>query len=171
MCREKKFITSGIKADFFTVAVRTGGEGMGGVSLLLVEKNTPGVSTRRMKTQGWWISNTACIYTSCNFIRQPLIVQDVTFENVRVPVKNLIGKENDGFKSIMYNFNHERFVLAAMSNRYARVCLEDGWEYAKTRKAFGKTLIEQPVRIHILHFSAKIPLGYSTKVSRDGPPS
>jgi len=102
---------------------------MGGVSLLLIEKNTPGVTVRRMKTQGWWISNTAYI----------------TFENVKVPLKNLIGKENDGFKSIMFNFNHERFVLAAMSNRYARVCLEDAWKYAQVRKVFGKTLIEQPV--------------------------
>lgn len=126
---EKKFITSGMKASFYTVAVRTGGEGMGGVSLLLVERDTPGVETRRMKTQGWWISNTAY----------------VTFENVRVPVKNLIGKENDGFKSIMYNFNHERFVLAASSNRYARCCLEDAWKYAQVRIAFGKSLIEQPV--------------------------
>jgi len=126
---EKKFITSGMKADYYTVAVRTGGEGMGGVSLLLIERDTPGVTPRRMKTQGWWISNTAYI----------------TFENVKVPVKNLIGKENDGFKSIMYNFNHERFVLAATSNRYARVCLEDAWKYAKVRVAFGKPLIEQPV--------------------------
>ena len=64
LCREKKFITSGIKADYYTAAVRTGGEGMGGVSLLLIEKNSPGVTARRMKTQGWLSSNTACIFSN-----------------------------------------------------------------------------------------------------------
>jgi len=126
---EKKFITSGMKADYYTVAVRTGGEGMGGVSLLLMERDAPGVTTRKMKTQGWWSSNTAYI----------------TFENVKVPVAHIIGKENDGFKAIMDNFNHERFVLAAMSNRYARVCLEEAWKYAQVRTTFGKPLIQQPV--------------------------
>eukprot|EP01113_Clastostelium_recurvatum_P047951 TRINITY_DN8630_c0_g1_i2.p1 TRINITY_DN8630_c0_g1~~TRINITY_DN8630_c0_g1_i2.p1 ORF type:complete len:422 (+),score=71.29 TRINITY_DN8630_c0_g1_i2:92-1357(+) len=124
---EKKFITSGIKATFFTVAVRTG-KGKG-VSLLLMEKGMPGLTARRMKTQGWLTSNTAYL----------------VFENVKVPVSNLIGKENEGFKYIMYNFNHERFVLATTSNRFARVCLEEAFEYARLRKAFGKTLLEQPV--------------------------
>ncbi len=81
----KKFITSGTRAHYFTTAVRTGGPGMGGVSLLLIEADRPGVKTTRMKTQGWWMSSTAL----------------VAFDNVRVPVKNLIGKENSGFSSIM----------------------------------------------------------------------
>jgi alkylation response protein AidB-like acyl-CoA dehydrogenase len=62
-----------------------------------------GFKIRRMPTQGWWISGTA----------------HLTFEDVKVPVKNLIGKENLGFMSIMYNFNHERFGLAASANRYS----------------------------------------------------
>jgi len=82
-----------------------------------------------MKTQGWWASNTAYI----------------TFENVRVPKKHLIGPLHGGFRYIMENFNHERFVLAVGCNRYARVCLEDAWSYAQLRSAFGKTLIQQPV--------------------------
>ena len=126
---EKKFITSGMRAQYFTVAVRTGGSGMGGVSLLLVERDMPGVTIRRQKTQGWWTSSTTYI----------------TFEDVRVPVQNLIGKENDGFRPIMHNFNHERFVFAAMSNRFARVCLEDAIKYARVRKTFGKRLADQPV--------------------------
>uniref|UniRef100_A0A7S4M790 Cytochrome b5 heme-binding domain-containing protein n=1 Tax=Vannella robusta TaxID=1487602 RepID=A0A7S4M790_9EUKA len=128
----KKFITGGMKADYFTTAVRTGGEGMGGISLLLIEKGSPGLSVRRMKTQGWWISNTAY----------------VTFEDVRVPVKNLIGEENKGFYSIMSNFNHERFVLAAMANRYARVCLEESIKYGRVRKTFGKRLVDHQVLRH-----------------------
>ena len=126
---EKKFITSGMRASFFTVAVRTGGSGMGGVSLVLVERDTPGVTIRRQKTQGWWTSSTTYI----------------TFEDVRVPIQNLIGKENDGFRPIMHNFNHERFVFAAMSNRFARVCLEDAIKYSRVRKTFGKKLIQHPV--------------------------
>ena len=66
----KKFITAGTRAHFFTTAVRTGGEGMKGVSLLLIESSRPGVSTHRMKTSGWWTSSTAL----------------VTFDNVKVPV-------------------------------------------------------------------------------------
>ena len=81
---EKKWITNGVFADYFTVAVRTGGEGMGGVSLLLVERG-PGVKTTQMKCSGVWSSGTTYI----------------AFEDVKVPVENLIGKENQGFKYIM----------------------------------------------------------------------
>ena len=126
---EKKFISGGMLASYFTTAVRTGGSGMGGVSLLLIERDMPGVVLRRQKTQGWWSSTTTYI----------------SFEDVKVPVQNLIGKENDGFRPIMHNFNHERFVLAATSNRYARVCLEDAIKYARVRKTFGKRLLDQPV--------------------------
>lgn len=79
---EKKWITNGIWSDYFTVAVRTGKPGMGGVSLLLIEREMGGVSTRRMDCQGVWSSGTTYI----------------TFEDVKVPVENLLGKENQGFK-------------------------------------------------------------------------
>lgn len=131
---EKKWITSGIKASFFTTAVRTAGAGIGGVSLLLITADTPGVSVRRMKTQGWWASNTAY----------------VTFDDAMVPVENLIGKENEGFKYVMHNFNHERFVLAASTNRYSRVCLEEAINWARRRKTFGRAHIEHQVIRHKL---------------------
>ena len=126
---EKKFISSGTRADYMTVAVRTGGEGHGGISMLVIERNTPGLTTRRMKTQGWWASSTAY----------------VTFEDVKVPVENLIGKENEGFKYIMYNFNHERFIGVACCNRSSRICVEDAISYARKRKTFGKRLADHPV--------------------------
>jgi len=126
---EKKWITNGIFSDFFTVACRTGGPGMGGVSLLLVEKNMPGVTTRKMKCSGVWCSGTTFI----------------AFDDVKVPKENLIGKENKGFQYIMENFNHERFALCAMSNRFSRVCLEESLKFANKRKTFGKTLIQHPV--------------------------
>jgi len=129
---EKKFITSGMKADFFTVAVRTGGPGMGGVSLLLLERDMPGITTRKMPTQGWSSSNTAY----------------VTFDNVRVPVENLIGAENQGFLAIMLNFNHERFAGIAMSVRGARMCVEEAIKYARVRQTFNKRLIDHQVIRH-----------------------
>merc|ERR1719281_2322805 len=126
---EKKWITNGIFAKYFTVACRTGGAGMGGISLLLVDRDMPGVTTRKMKCSGVWSSGTTYI----------------TFEDVKVPVGNLIGKEGKGFKYAMNNFNHERFAICAMTNRFSRVCLEEALKFAQKRKTFGKTLLEHPV--------------------------
>lgn len=78
---EKKWITNGVWSEYFTTAVRTGGEGMNGISVLLIERSAGGVSTRKMDCQGVWSSGTTYI----------------TFEDVKVPVENLIGKENQGF--------------------------------------------------------------------------
>lgn len=125
---EKKWITNGVSADYFTTAVRTGGPGMGGVSLLVVER-TEGVTTKQMNCMGVWASGTTYI----------------TFEDVKVPVENLIGKENKGFRYIMHNFNHERWAIIIQSNRFARVCLEEALKFAQRRRAFGKRLIDQPV--------------------------
>eukprot|EP00733_Pompholyxophrys_punicea_P002563 Pompholyxophrys_punicea_v1_NODE_2093_length_464_cov_13.237164.p1 type:complete len:146 gc:universal NODE_2093_length_464_cov_13.237164:462-25(-) len=105
---------------------------MGGISLLLIERNWPGVSLRRMKLQGNWTGGTCY----------------VQFEDVKVPVQNLIGKENEGFKAIMHNFNHERFIIAIQANRGARVCLEQSIEYARKRQTFGKRLVEHQVIRH-----------------------
>lgn len=126
---EKKWITNGVFADYFTVAVRTGGPGMGGISLLLVEKSMPGVSTRQMKCSGVWPSGTAY----------------VTLEDVKVPVENLIGEENKGFKCIMVNFNHERWGTIVQATRFSRVCLEESIKHAHKRVTFGKRLIDHPV--------------------------
>jgi len=125
---EKKWITNGTFADYFTVACRTGEEGMKGVSMLLVPR-TEGVETKQMNCMGVWPSGTAY----------------VTFDDARVPVENIIGTENKGFKIIMSNFNHERWQIVAQANRLARVCLEESWNYAHKRKTFGKRLIDHPV--------------------------
>lgn len=116
-------------ADYFTVAVRTGGAGAKGLSFLLLEKSMPGITCKQMDCSGVWASGTAFI----------------TFDNVRVPACNLIGVENEGFKYVMYNFNHERWGFIVQANRFARVCLEDAFKYAHRRKTFGKQLVEHPV--------------------------
>ena len=128
----KMFITGGMRADYFTTAVRTGGPGMSGISLLLIEANAPGVSRTNLKKQGWWASDTAAIY----------------FQDVRVPAMNLIGGENQGFMGIMLNFNGERLGMAASANGYARVCLEDAVKWARERMTFGKRLADHQVIRH-----------------------
>merc|ERR1712187_979247 len=89
----------------------------------------PGVNTRKMKCSGVWSSGTTYI----------------TFEDVKVPVSNLIGKEGKGFQLIMKNFNHERFGLVAMTNSVSRVCMEESLKFASKRKTFGKALIQHDV--------------------------
>jgi len=143
---EKKWITNGIWCDYFTTAVRTGGEGMNGISVLLIERSFGGVSTRRMDCQGVWSSGTTY----------------VTFEDVKVPVENLIGKENQGFKVIMTNFNHERIGIVIQSLRFARVCYEESVKYASKRKTFGTKLINHPViRMKLAHMAGRIEAAWA----------
>src|SRR4051812_35938477 len=93
---EKTFITSGMRADYITVAVRTGGPGASGVSLLLIPGDTPGLARTRLDKMGWWASDTATLH----------------FDDCRVPASNLIGDEGQGFKLITHNFNSERMGMA-----------------------------------------------------------
>jgi len=131
---EKTFITSGMRADYLTVAVRTGGEGASGVSLLLIEGGTPGLSRTKLKKMGWWASDTATLH----------------FDDCRVPAENLIGEEGQGFRLIMHNFNSERMGMAASCTAYARVCLDEAIAYARERKTFGKPLAQHQVIRHKL---------------------
>jgi acyl-CoA dehydrogenase len=131
---EKTFITSGMRADFYTVAVRTGGPGMGGISLLLIERDTPGFTRTPLKKMGWWASDTATLH----------------FDDCRVPAANLIGAENQGFMGIMLNFNDERLGLAASSIAFARTAYEEALDYAKLRETFGKPIIRHQVIRHKL---------------------
>jgi acyl-CoA dehydrogenase len=131
---EKTFITSGMRADYYTVAVRTGEAGMGGISLLLIDRDTPGFARTPLKKMGWWASDTATLH----------------FDDCRVPAENLIGTENRGFIGIMLNFNDERLGLAASSIGFARVAYEDALDYAKQRETFGKPLIRHQVIRHKL---------------------
>jgi alkylation response protein AidB-like acyl-CoA dehydrogenase len=137
----KKWITGGLFADYFTMAVRTGKPGMGGISLLLVDRNSPGIDIRKMQTQQDNAHNTTFI----------------TLEDVKVPVKNLIGKENMGFLLIVRNFNHERFVISCSSTRQARICFEQAFKYAMSRKTFGKRLVDhQIIRFKLAEMARQI---------------
>jgi len=128
----KKWITNGHFADYFTTAVRTG-EGKNAFSMLFISRDM-GVITKPIKTT----------YSSC--AGTALVI----FDNVKVPVENLMGMgnkgaEGQGFALIMYNFNHERWFIVAGFLAFCRVCIADCFKWACQRTAFGKPLIEQPV--------------------------
>eukprot|EP00746_Dinoflagellata_sp_MGD_P162137 gnl/MRDRNA2_/MRDRNA2_89561_c0_seq1.p1 gnl/MRDRNA2_/MRDRNA2_89561_c0~~gnl/MRDRNA2_/MRDRNA2_89561_c0_seq1.p1 ORF type:complete len:563 (+),score=98.46 gnl/MRDRNA2_/MRDRNA2_89561_c0_seq1:122-1690(+) len=136
----KKWITGGMTADFFATAVRTGGPSRGGISFLLIERDET-VTTKPIKT-----SYTSAAGTSY-----------VIFEDTRVPVGNLLGAENKGFKLVMANFNHERWAMAVGGNRMSRLVLEESFKWAMQRSVFGKKLIEQAViREKLAHMVSQI---------------
>jgi acyl-CoA dehydrogenase len=134
---EKVFITSGMRADYITVAVRTGeagSKGSGGISMILVPANVAGLSRTRLEKMGWWCSDTA----------------HLRFDNVRVPATNLLGEEGGGFKIIMTNFNGERLAMSAMALGFAQACFDEALDWARQRKTFGNTLMEHQVIRHKL---------------------
>jgi acyl-CoA dehydrogenase len=131
----KTFITSGCRANFITTAVRTGGPGYKGVSLLVIDSSTPGFSvSKKIKKMGWWCSDTA----------------ELSFVDCRVPAENIIGGEGMGFAGIMVNFQRERLGLAVMAASAAELALNESIKYAKEREAFGKTISGFQVTRHKL---------------------
>ena len=134
---EKIFITSGMRADWITVAVRTGDagtKGAGGLSLILMPGDSRGLSRTRLDKMGWLCSDTA----------------QLRFDGVRVPARYLLGDEGAGFKAIMGNFNGERFGIAAGALGFAEACHDEALAWARQRKTFGLLLTEHQVIRHKL---------------------
>ncbi|EED12838.1 acyl-CoA dehydrogenase [Talaromyces stipitatus ATCC 10500] len=121
----KKWITNGLWADYCTAAVRTGGPGRKGVSVLVIPLKQKGVTRKRMHNSGVNASGSTFL----------------EFDDVRVPADHLIGRVNEGFQIVMSNFNSERLSLACAALRLARVCVEDAFNYAVQRETFGAPLI------------------------------
>ena len=131
----KTFITSGCRADLLTTAVRTGGEGYSGVSLLVIESGTPGFRVaNKIRKMGWDASDTG----------------ELVFEDCRVPAANLLGQEGMGFYGIMENFQRERLSLAVIAHQVAQLAYEESVKYAQERHAFGKPLTGFQVTRHKL---------------------
>ena len=131
----KTYITSGTRADFVTVAVRTGGPGFGGISLLVVPTDTPGFEvTRRLEKMGWHCSDTA----------------ELSFTDCRVPASNLVGPINSGFIQIAQQFVVERLSLAVQAYATAQRCLDLALQWARIRHTFGKPLTGHQVVRHQL---------------------
>ena len=131
----KMFVTSGTRADFLTAAVRTGGDGYGGISVLLIDTDRPGVTvSKSLDKMGWAASDTA----------------EIGFDDVRVPVAQRLGAENQGFAILMRNFATERLVLSVMAVKMAQMAFDAARDYARERQAFGKPLVRFQVQRHRL---------------------
>jgi acyl-CoA dehydrogenase len=157
----KMFISAGTRADFLTTAVRTGGEGFGGISILVIETERPGVAvSRKLEKMGWAASDTA----------------EIAFDECRVPVANRIGEENGGFVVLMANFAAERLFMAVMALKLADLALQAARSYAAERRAFGRPLTGFQVLRHRLAEMAtrlEVARAYVYQVAarlRDGEP-
>jgi len=144
---QKTFITSGMRADYLTVAVRTGdagsvfgnlddspARGARGISLIVVPGDSKGLSRTALDKMGWLCSDTA----------------QLQFDNVRVPARYLIGAPGDGFKMIMGNFNGERLGMSVAALGFAQACFDEALEWARQRRTFGQSLVEHQVVRHKL---------------------
>jgi acyl-CoA dehydrogenase len=131
---EKIFITSGMRADWFTVAVRTDLKNKGpmGISMLMVPGDAAGLSRSRLHKMGWLCSDTA----------------QLRFDGVRVPKRYLVGQEGEGFKMILTNFNGERLSMAAMALGFSECCYDEALSWARQRKTFGSAIIDHQVIRH-----------------------
>jgi acyl-CoA dehydrogenase len=140
----KMFITNGVHADLYFVAVKTDNsvKGTRGISIFAVEKGTPGFSVgRALKKQGWLSSDTA----------------ELIFEDCRVPAANMLGGENRGFYSIMRNFQNERMVLGAQALGECQAALSLTLDWVTQRKAFGAPLWEkQAIRQRLAMLAARV---------------
>lgn len=124
-----------------TTAVRTGGLGIEGISMLVIPLHSEGVEIEKIYNSGHNAGGASWVRMS----------------NVRVPVENLLGRENEGFKYIMTNFNKERFLMAIICNRKARTCLSTAMQYAYTRETFGKPLVyHQIIRNKIITLAREV---------------
>lgn len=131
---QKTFITSGMRADYITTAVRTGESGMGGISLIVIPGDVAGLERTEIPKMGWLASDTATLH----------------FDDCRVPARYLLAQENHGFLVIMHNFNNERMHIAGLALGFSRVCLAEALDWAKQRKTFGKSLVHHQVIRHKL---------------------
>lgn len=131
----KTFITSGCRADFVTTVVRTGGAGAHGISLIVVERGTPGFTvSRKLEKMGWLCSDTA----------------ELSYVDVRVPVENLVGAENSGFAQVATQFVTERLSLAVQAYAHAQRALDLTLDWCRLRETFGRPLISRQLVQHKL---------------------
>lgn len=142
----KTLISGAMKADFLLTAVRTGGPGMGGLSMLLIETDRAGVTRGPVPGLEWYNRNNGWL----------------NFENVEVPVTNLIGVENRGFAGLAGQFNIERFSGISATLAMARTCIAEAIAFARERQTFGKRLIDhQSMRHKIVEMIQRLKASYA----------
>lgn len=128
----KKFITGGQCVGYFSTLCRTGDAGLKGLTMIVIPADAPGVQISKLKAAGWWAGNTTLVH----------------FEDVKVPVENLIGMEGMGFMVMATAMNGERLIGCMGALRAARCCLEEAISFARERKTFGKKLSDSQVIRH-----------------------
>lgn len=133
---EKVFITSGMRCDWISLAVRTNPahQGAGGISMIAVPCDAKGISRTPLQKMGWHCSDTA----------------HIRFDGVRVPARNLLGQEHQGFRIIMGNFNGERLAMSALALGFAEACHDEALAWARERHTFGQALLQHQVVRHKL---------------------
>ena len=138
----KTFITNGVYADYFIVAAKTQPElGNKGISIFLVDTNTPGISATKLDKLGWRASDTA----------------EIAFDNVVIPANNLMGEANSGFPYIMQHFAFERLIMAINAHARAEFALEYTIDYMEQREAFGKKINQfQALRHTIVEHATEV---------------
>lgn len=121
----KTFITNGVYSDYLVVAAKTNPElGNKGISIFIMDRDTPGISATKLDKLGWRASDTA----------------EIAFDNVRIPTSNLMGEENKGFPYIMQHFALERLIMGINAHSRAEYALEYAKKYMSERQAFGRTI-------------------------------
>jgi acyl-CoA dehydrogenase len=149
----KMFITSSVRGDFVTTACRTGADGAHGISLIVVPKGTPGFTvSRKLDKMGWLASDTG----------------ELSYDDVRVPVTNLVGEENHGFYYIADQFVTERIWLALMGYGHAARCLQLASDYCQQRDTFGKALVKNQVvraKLTEMHRQVAVARTYTLEVA------
>ncbi len=128
----KTFISNGVLSDYIIAAVRTGGKGAKGISMMVIERDREGVSATKLKKLGWHASDTG----------------EIAFDNVRVPLQNLLGEENQGFFYIMQHFVSERLGMALIAVSQAQLAIDLALEYMAEREVFGRPINKFQVLRH-----------------------
>ena len=140
----KTFITNGIYSDYLVVAAKTNPEDKHkGMSILLVDRDTPGISSTKLDKLGWRASDTA----------------EIAFDNVVIPAENLMGEEGKGFPYIMQHFALERLIMAINAHARAEYAVDYVLQYMSEREAFGKTLDKfQALRHKVAEMASKVDM-------------
>jgi len=138
----KTFITNGVYSDYLIVAAKTAPErGNKGISIFVVDRDTPGVSATKLNKLGWRASDTG----------------EIAFDNVKIPIENRLGEENKGFGYIMQHFALERLIMGINAHARAEWAIEYTIQYMKDRVAFGKSISEfQALRHKIAELTAEV---------------
>ena len=140
----KTFITNGVYSDYLVVSAKTNPEAKGrGISMFLIDRDTPGVSASKLDKLGWRASDTG----------------EIAFDNVRIPAGNLMGQENKGFAYLMQHLALERLIMAVNAHARAEYAVEYTTQYMSERMAFGKTLDRfQVLRHRIAHMASDVEI-------------